>query len=55
MSEGKSSPINEDSSLYGQYVECALNNERIENLNSILDKAINIVNQVFIKLNKKMK
>ena len=54
MLDGGGSPINEDSSLYGQYAEYASNNERIKSLNNILDKAINIINQVFIKLNEKI-
>ena len=44
--EGKGSPINEDSSLYGQYLELSNNPERIKELDNLLDKAIKIITHI---------
>lgn len=46
MSEGKSHPVNENSSLFGLCLEFDLNYERIQELKDILDKAANIVTRV---------
>ena len=43
MMEGKGNPVNEESSLYGQHLEFSSNPMRIQELNGILDKAIDIV------------
>ena len=51
MSEGKSRPVNENSSLFGLCLEFDSNYKRIQELNGILDKAINIVNQIVIESN----
>jgi len=55
MMEGKSSFINENSCLYGQYLEFSSNPTRIQKLNSILDQAIHIVTRIVIESNKKTK
>ena len=55
ISEGKSNPVNEESSLYGQYLELSLNPIRIQKLNDMLDKAIDIVTRIVIESNKKVK
>ena len=46
MSEGKSQSVNENSSLFGLCLEFVSNYGRIQELNDILDKAINIVTRV---------
>lgn len=55
ISEGKSNPVNEESSLYGQYLEFSLNSIRVQKLNDILDEAIDVVTRIVIESNKKIK
>ena len=46
MSEREGNPIDEDSPLYGQYVELSNNPERIKLLDNLLDKAIKIITRI---------
>ncbi len=55
ISEGKSRSVNANSSLFGLCLEFVSNYGRIQELNDILDKAINIVKQVIIKSTEKIK
>ena len=47
--KGKNSPVNEKSSLFGQFLELGNNPERIRELDNILNKAIEIINRIIIK------
>ena len=51
MEEGKSSPVNENSSLFGLCLEFDWNDKRIQELNDALDKAANIVTGIIKRLN----
>ena len=55
MAGGKSRSVNENSSLLGLCLEFDSNYERIQKLNNLLDKATDIVTQVVIDSNKKVK